>query len=175
MSTVLHPNGFIQHDLSPGVRLHIWSPDLPQAQKVYTPIHDHAFWFESQVMIGKLVHKRYKLMPLPGATHRVYAVEGALLVPTDEVGFAYLTKVDTLLAGETYEFGGPGKYHVTEGEGLTVTVMRKTHSASFSTPRVLVPKHQEPDNDFRRDQYDEALLKSWVRPVLRYLNWKDTA
>ena len=52
----LHGNGFIQLDLGDDQRLHIWSPDLPPAQRVSTQIHDHQF-FDSLPGLRRLARK----------------------------------------------------------------------------------------------------------------------
>lgn len=39
----VHPNGFIQLDISETDRLHVWHPSLPYRQKTFSPVHNHIF------------------------------------------------------------------------------------------------------------------------------------
>src|SRR4051812_43978314 len=49
----VHPNGFIQLDLKPGLRLHVWDVQI-KAQEPPTPVHDHIFDMRSQVLLGQI-------------------------------------------------------------------------------------------------------------------------
>ena len=187
MATLLHPNGFIQHDLPDGARLHVWADDLPPAQLIHTPIHDHTFLFESRVVMGMLIHETFNWLRLEGdaglwfdkegytrgytPTHKLYEVAGALLVDTGRRGIVY--PGETMIHGvyASYGFGGPGHYHDTRGaEGIiTATIMRKVKTDMAPNPTVLIPIGMEPDNDFRRDQYSEERLMPWVKRVLDYM------
>lgn len=185
MSTLMHPNGFLQHDLPDGSRLHIWSPDLPPAQLVHTPIHDHTFIFESRVVMGILEHHEFRAIPtsLPGgsfvrgpgahlpSTHEVYAVKGPCLVPEGHTVNVQPAESHFHGVGASYVFGGPNRYHDTYGaEGtFTATIMRKTQTNLAEYPTVLVPVGMKPDNDFRRGQYSEDFLMFWVNQVLMRL------
>lgn len=166
----LHPNGFIQQELAGGLRLHVWHPDIPQAQVRRSPIHDHTFMFESEVVLGELTHETFYVNDARiDATHEVYAVQRVLLVPTTITVRADSSGKQVFKAGRIYNFGGPGNYHDSRGSGLTATIMTKRQIglAPFST--VLVPIGQEPDNDFRRDQYPPEALRPFVAMVLEQL------
>ena len=52
----VHPNGFIQLDISPRKRFHIWAhPDIPQSgrEDKEEDIHDHVFGFRMQSNLPK--------------------------------------------------------------------------------------------------------------------------
>jgi virulence-associated protein VagC len=55
----VHGNGFMQLDLSPRVRLHVWGDERIPRQTKPTPIHDHTFGFTSLILRGGLKNIRY--------------------------------------------------------------------------------------------------------------------
>lgn len=166
----MHPNGFIQYPLNDGARLHIWSPLLPEAQKVKTPIHDHTFDFMSIIIMGKLEHITYcetahKLAfgddAVLDTTHLLWGAADVLQPTASAVG---LEEADHLFlaSGSRYTLQA-GKFHESRGHGLTATIMTKT--ALFATPwaYVAIPHGVEPDNTFRRDQYSHDYLFEFVQ------------
>lgn len=173
----LHPNGFLQFDLPDGKRLHIWDPDLPKSQDPQTPIHDHTFTFESEVVLGTLAHETYQAAAerfgnSEGMTHRVWAVnDDGLLIPTARTVVLQVAPLTLIGTGSTYTFGGPGNYHDTHGlrDTLTATIMRKVTTGLAPNPEVVVPLGVEPDNAFRRDQYPDTQLWPFVDRVLSLL------
>ena len=159
----LHPNGFVQFDLTPDVRLHIWSPRLPEAQVVKTPIHDHTFNFRSRVLCGSLHHDVYAWVPNnidPGYT--LYAAKPWLtgldtaLITLGENGDMTLLEENTFTPGGEYVFKA-GWFHESYADGLTATVCLKTRKHLREAARVAVPFGQEPDNDFSRYQTKENI------------------
>src|SRR5882672_5609107 len=61
----LHPNGFIQLDLTEDLskRLHVWPDEPLQAQLTRHPIHDHSFDMKSEILAGCLANLIYEFQP----------------------------------------------------------------------------------------------------------------
>lgn len=162
----VHGNGFIQVDLNKEgtKRLHVWDDDVPR-QKVATPIHDHVFNMTSEVILGTLIHE--VLLTHSDSfhgTHKVYRArreEGTQNTTLERVpGIVRLSTRERLILaeGSVYYFEA-GRLHQTDHRGTTATIMEKIDApAGYGTPRVLVPKGEEPDNEFRRDNHDVRLL-----------------
>lgn len=161
----VHGNGFIQLDLTPQRRLHIWGdPRIPR-QVIPSTIHDHTFSFRSVVYVGQLVHREIVLYPhARGAYEMYYAVtnhgEDTRLVKTATRYNAVITAERLLRVGDTYTFEAR-KFHETLSPWLCVTVIDKdgpTLSQGGPNPNVLVPYGLEPDNTFDRYQAKPDLL-----------------
>lgn len=153
----VHGNGFIQLDLTPSRRLHIWGhPDIPK-QATPTPLHDHAFGFTSRILMGILHNDLYRFMPQAHGGYMVHVVnvrdrEDTTLHPTGEVGMIAHAGGATYRAGDTYSMR-PGEIHESTPEGLTVSIIDKvgqTLSQGGPTPRVFVKHGLVPDNMFHR-------------------------
>lgn len=161
----LHPNGFVQYDLPGTRRLHIWSPRLPVAQVVHTPIHDHTFNFRSRVLTGKLHHDVYAWVPeVKNPTHTLFTArpwltgEDTKLISLNESGEMTLLEENVFEEGNEYVFKA-GWFHESYGEGdITATVMEKTRTHLRESARIAVPYGQEPDNDFTRYQTRENVI-----------------
>lgn len=165
----VHPNGFIQLDLTEEVRLHVWHPRLPYRQRTYHPVHDHVFGLVSNVYSGRLVHVHYGIEPDPLGSHvvwRVQAVEGgeeSILLPVDGKRVRlYKVDMDVMQPGEEYTFGAY-EFHETLANEPTLTVMEKfgpdlKTGVNSQGASVAVPYGVEPDNDFRRDAVDVDVL-----------------
>lgn len=177
----LHPNGFIHLNLTPNKRLHIWHPQIPQAQKVYTPIHDHTFYFQSRILTGVLTHTTYGVFALDEDsevyTHRHYAVDTRqeILVPTDHWAEVVKIHEEHHVAGDYYDFGGVGAFHSSESfyHGMTATIMtvkERDHNFPRAKANVLVPRGVEPDNEFRRDGYDVDALMPFVKEAFGHFS-----
>src|SRR5207237_1687020 len=57
----IHGLGFLRLYLSSVQRLHVWNHLL--ATPSATPIHDHPWNFESQIVFGRLINRRYMAVP----------------------------------------------------------------------------------------------------------------
>ncbi len=174
----VHGNGFIQLDLDNRNRLHVWGdPRIPK-QEVSTPIHDHVFGFRSEIIVGRLINMVYKFAPNPFGDYRVYESvvrkgEDTVLEGTPEHGRLYveysqMMSVDgisrgyDILLGQIHESIAP--------DGPTATIITKdaptrAQGASMA-PRVFIPIHLRPDNNFRRDSCDEKMLWQIISDVL---------
>lgn len=165
----LHPNGFIQYDLPSGEgRMHVWHPDLPVAQIVHTPIHDHTFDFTSRIILGRLTHVTFDFCAGAGPYQlhgaRVIRDEDTRLEPLGVFGDMFEDKRRVFDAGDQYSFAH-GRFHLSEGDGLTATIMTKTATGLLPFPRIAVPIGVDPDNNFRRHQYGPDKLMRYVKAV----------
>jgi len=161
----IHGNGFVQLDLTPEMRLHIWNhPDIPK-QKTPTPVHDHMFSFTSRILLGSMINKRYEALTEKDTsvfkpTHKIYTAkvregEDTILVPSSAPVVELIDVGHRLYGcGQTYSME-VGDLHESITEELTATIIVKTGrtlSQGGPSPRVFVPIGMEPDNDFNRYQ-----------------------
>jgi len=180
----VHGNGFIQCDLDPERRLHVWGhPDIPR-QRVHSPVHDHIFDFTSHVLKGRLINVVYDVVvgfnnqslayhmyeaqpPLPGAGH-----DSKLMRLVNETYDVQRHHVDVVNAGDNY-FMQRLWFHESIPAEPTITVIRKSGKTlkddpeSDVQPRVLVRRDQEPDNDFNRHAYDRDFLIHIIDQVMK--------
>lgn len=159
----LHPNGFVQLDLSTTKRLHVWHPQVVRLQKTHHPVHDHMFDMRSTVLRGCLRNFVYELVP--GTTHNIYrakAVGNSETVLQFQAGpWALRTvRMDDIEPGEIYRLRF-AELHDSAAHGITVTIMEKVKQYKYS-PRVAVPVGVLPDNDFRRDTVGAEQLWSII-------------
>lgn len=170
----LHPNGFIQLPLDDDdfERLHIWAPDVPEAQKVSTPIHDHTFDFRSTILLGRLRHTLYRITsPNPTATHTVWVPHGEELVTMEVDVTAEVDKSFVFGQGASYVMSA-GEYHTSapDDDNMVATLMYKSTKKRILMSGVLVPVGTEPDNTFRRDQYSISTLMPFVFRAMRAMS-----
>lgn len=162
----VHGNGFIQLDV-PGSdvhRIHIWPEQKLQTQKVYTGIHNHKFSLKSKVLLGKLIHTQFEdLIEDENGDYKIYKTvprdredKGLILASPHLFKFTN-PQTFQMTAGSEYEFMY-GKFHDSNGSGLTVTLMEKTTVNESIEVIVTCPKHREPDNEFNRYQFSEKVL-----------------
>jgi hypothetical protein len=170
----VHGNGFVQLDLTPTRRLHVWGDSRIPRQIVPTTIHDHTFSFSSIVCRGQLVHREITVRSeFDGAYEMYYAVtnhgEDTRLVRNGERYSALIAAEHLLREGDEYTFE-KFKFHETVAPWLCVTVIDKdglTLSQGGASPNVLVPFGWEPDNTFDRYQTDADLLWQIIDEALR--------
>ena len=164
----VHPNGFIQVDLSAQLRLHVWHPLLPYRQRTYHPVHDHTFDIMSHVYSGRLVNVCYAIVPDEDGTHVRWQVEEVAGTDTElrptggRVRLAY-QYAEPVQPGEGYEFPAY-QFHESMANEPTLTIMEKRNRAGLKEgadcqgASVIVPVGVEPDNEFRREDADPAVL-----------------
>lgn len=175
----VHGNGFVQLDLTPNTRLHVWGDERIPKQASPTPIHDHVFGFTSRVILGTIGNLRYDV-GTPGPVRSMYDAytydvhkavvhdrEDTALVPTGEVVGLQNYPIHWYGTGETYSMR-PGDLHETVVHELTVTVIEKTPPApgQSTQPRIFVPYGRQPDNEFRRYNFEPDLLWQIVADAL---------
>jgi len=163
----VHGNGFIQVDISPDRRLHIWPEDMKAIQATATPIHDHRFSFNSTVLVGCVANISVHCLSNPRGDYQIYEAnprdkEDTRLLPTGNYVKIAPIQDKVVREGKTYCFERY-EFHETRPKGFSVTSMRKSRVDRSWIPRVLVPRGQEPDNEFNR--YDSQ-LKYYIRDAL---------
>jgi len=172
----VHPNGFIQLDLDAARRLHVWHPRLPYRQKTFSPVHDHIFDFDSELLVGRLVNVKYLPKENASGSHQKWQVgliagENTKLMKVDEVRYSlYPVEVNITQPGYVYHME---KYvlHETLTNEPTMTIMTKSNAELTTGPNcqgasVMVPWNEEPDNDFRRDAVDTHILWGLIDETL---------
>jgi len=169
----VHGNGFIQLDMTPTRRLHIWGhPDIPR-QTVSTQLHDHTFGFRSRILMGNLEDVRLEAIPDPkGAymTHRavIRDKEDTVLQPTGERVTMEITSVNVYTAGDYYVMPSLA-IHESKPRGLAVSIIEKTGPSlaqSGPSPRVFVHHGESPDNNFNRYAFPVEELWRIISDVL---------
>ncbi len=168
----VHANGFLQIDITPTVRLHVWGdPRIPR-QHVQTPIHDHAFSFTSRVLVGTLNHRTFSVRPYEGGqlvgtarARTLYQPHRARVRHGEDTVLAPDGAVVTLAEESSSYIGGgsdplentysmePGEFHETVPLGPAVSVIVKrgpTLSQGGPSPTVLLPVGVQPSNEFDR-------------------------
>lgn len=169
----VHGNGFVQVDLTPTRRLHIWGhPEIP-SQKIPTQIHDHAFSFKSRILMGCLQDIRYREVPDPNGLFMIHRVnvrerEDTTLHPTGERVTLQGTSQYHYRSGDEY-LCKAGHIHQSIPKEWTISIIEKTGptlSQGGPSPRVFVEMGLRPDNDFSRYQLSETKLWEIIAEVL---------
>lgn len=163
----VHPNGFIQLDLTDRRRLHLWHREIPR-QKTRTPLHDHVFDMQSSVLSGRMINIEYTIAFTCGvddADLKVYEPNPDVggLVETGERAVELRRDLTLHEAGSSYSVHR-GEFHESIPAGPAVTVIKKSNIASNGqSPCVLIPQGREPDNSF--DRYD-ALTRDAINTFI---------
>lgn len=106
--------------LDDATRLHLWSPLWPDTDPQF--IHSHSYHFRSTVLVGEMISPEYRVESSPEG-------QGSLIVGTvTEEKLQNPIKCDVIPVGEisvkvgdTYEFGGIDRFHVTVCDRLVMT------------------------------------------------------
>lgn len=149
----VHPNGFIQLDLSTKYRLHFWHPAIPR-QKVPTPIHDHIFDMHAVVAQGEMVNLLYKKKRERRRSKREYRAwepnAKGILQPLGLAVDLAVKDCQLVRRGELYRVWA-GEVHQSVPCGPAITVIAKRPgSKEKSSPQIFIPSDTEPDNSFNR-------------------------
>lgn len=177
----VHNNGFIQLDLTPRRRLHIWGhPDIPKSQEK-AMIHDHIFGFRSWALVGKLQNVTYDL-DFNGNKFEIYKPRitngyDSVLEPTG-IFCSLRLKHTTIIAAKgnlenlpDYYNIEPYEFHETFVSEPTATVIEKTgdtlaQNPNGPRPRVLVPVGEKTDRGFSRYSTNTENLWKIIEEVL---------
>lgn len=176
----VHGNGFIQIDLSPDHRLHIWGhPDIPR-QEYSTPVHNHIFNFTSLVLVGLMINTTFRVTAdHENGTHVPWSAQPPLSghdskLTRDMVEQRYSVVKSArkvIYPGEGYFFPAM-VFHETIVTCPTATLITKAgktikdNPTSSVKPTVMVPVGHEPDNEFDRHAHDRDMLMRIVKDVL---------
>jgi hypothetical protein len=171
----VHPNGFIQFDLEPGVlRLNIWPEQpIPGHPGRVHPIHNHSFDLHSVVLIGALTNVTYSLRQERWITpthvlhqaQRINDHDSVIAPISSGAGGLKVLKMDTYHPGQDYSL--PRAWlHDSLPHGLTMTLMWSENPDPVYAPLIAVPVGVEPLNDYKRDGFDENLLWDIIEHAL---------
>jgi|SRR5271157_1905526 len=163
----VHPNGFIQFDVEPGVlRLNIWPDQVIEGHpgRIH-PIHNHSFDLHSVILVGALTNVTYSLRQEAWIkpTHvlhqarRINEHDSVLEPVYSGAGALKVLKMDTYHPGQDYSL--PREWlHDSLPHGLTMTLMWTADPSAVYSPLVAVPVGVPPMNNYKRDAFDENLL-----------------
>ena len=167
----VHPNGFVQLDLTENTKLHIWPEQPIKTVDVQTPHHDHTFSFSSQVILGALQHTVYRPTESESGKFHLYTVY-PFKAQNQETPFVRLddkrydmevVREFIISAGQKYFFEA-FEFHSSQSISLTATIIKVSPFDKSLQARVTCRYDQEPQL-FRRDSFDEEFLWSIVRTV----------
>jgi hypothetical protein len=171
----VHPNGFIQFDIEPGVlRLNVW-PDQPipgHPGRIH-PIHNHSFDLYSVILVGALTNITYNIRQerwvkpthIPHRARRINEHDSVLSPIHSGAGDLKVLKMDTYHPGQDYAL--PRHIlHDSLPHGLTMTLMWAANPDDVYAPVIAVPVGVQPMNTFRRDGFDESLLWGFIERAL---------
>lgn len=162
-----HGNGFVQLELAPNTRLHIWSPKLPPIPGHTATIHDHVWDMYSQVLLGTLIHRHWELTGdakgcKPVDVYSV-GVEGKPGVG-QHIGpdFAAKTGVYEMAAGSSYNFYSQNFHEtVVSPHEWVVTIMRKgSPYVPGARPRIVCARGAVPTDAFDK-QHAPTEQRMW--------------
>lgn len=157
-----HGNGFIQLYLTDdkSKRLHIWSPNFEPQRDHNAQIHDHRFYMNSQILLGRLEHTLYDMIPVeaddPDKTHNIYSIQGASKF---DVGVMHLDTPAIMVMREEFSFKAGTTYEQRDGTFHTsykpcadcyvatlVTKMEPVAEKPRRWARVAVAEHVDVDD-----------------------------
>ena len=166
---VVHPNGFIQLKLPDNRRMHFWDKSIPR-QKTASPIHDHVFDMDSEIVAGTLLHCEIRVHSEPDGFYDLYeavTVEGVetKLVPLQNRVRADYGEWQEFHAGDEYMFPA-GRFHETSDRlGPAISIITKGQTFTTFNPRVLVKHGEKPDNDFERGSFTLVKLLDTISRI----------
>jgi hypothetical protein len=174
----IHPNGFIQLDIAPGFRLHVWTEEKLAQPSVTVSMHDHTFGFDSFVLLGQIGNCIYDIEPSEQGAFHLYQVM-PYIVAEKETPFLLtdgkynLKKIQEFwtIAGKSYHMN-PFVFHETKTKGLAVTVIKVGEFDKTKSARVLCPIDKKPDNFFKRDTVSQEVLWGYIERALTQAQYR---
>lgn len=176
----VHPNGFIQLDITPGkLRLNVWIPDGVFCGSRAHPVHNHSYDIRSTIIRGALTNVPYFDTPaledrathiLHRARHVPGTVNESVLEPLKDKQFVRLFSGTTVtcISGDTYTLQ-KSILHDSLPHGLTATLMRIEQPDPLYGPLVAVPVGVKPHNFHRRETDDRVtlgLMWDWIEQAV---------
>jgi hypothetical protein len=170
----LHELGFIQVIMPNKYRLHAWHPELPRRKCYpYSPIHNHRFSFQSEVLRGMQINQRVRVvMKEKGefGSHVVIAHQGPRSAFGGRESFVdgfcdiELLDIEYYKTGQNYIMTA-GEYHHTPNSGRVVTLMEKLYEGEIHANSIILGGH-EFDQSFDRFQFSPEKLWEFVQRAL---------
>ena len=164
----LHPNGFIQVDLSSDTRVHVWPEEALSTADPYCPIHDHTYGFRSLVDKGSVRNIDLEAIAHEAGEYRLWEIKqwaAERRTPTprfvDDKRYALRPLSDKRhAAGMLYEMQ-PFVFHYSDAEPGTVTIIKILPSEPGRAARIAAHLGVEPDSRFERDVSPERQAELW--------------
>jgi len=168
----LHGLGFIQVKLPANRRLHVWHPDLPRRSCYdHSAIHNHRFSFQSTVIGGVQLNRRFAVCADDSGSHDLISHDG----PRSEKGgrLSYVAgrvkvaahEIERYPAGATY-FMSMLEYHDTPNSDVVITMMEKLSEGKVHASSLVTHGHDF-DQSFDRFQLSESELWAFVTDAFR--------
>lgn len=125
--------GFASAILKDGSALHLWMPEWYTTDMRF--IHSHNHLFKSEVLLGKLEAVEFSVKPNP---------KGVWWFNGENPHSVYLHYVARLEyeKGESYEFGGPDRFHTVTHKGPVMTHYTKLATTIGQNSGFLVRRDQ---------------------------------
>lgn len=177
----VHPNGFVQFDVEPGIlRLNVWPAEpIPGHPGRIHPIHSHSFDIRSRIIAGALTNDVYAFEPSEYGNYVLHVAtrtnaHDSVLAPLEKnfwgqpvpsMGYMVCIGSRTYRPGESYTLDRK-LFHDSIAKGLTATLMTLEKPDKFYAPMVAVPMDVVPMNDYSREAYDEGMLWDIIAQVL---------
>src|SRR5688572_12499486 len=168
----VHPNGFIQLDLAPDERLHIWTEEPLAVRPDGADIHDHTYDFDSEVLEGALRTIVYEVAPSATGDWKVietmpYAATGHAgeLWDADDARYdLHATEECVISAGGKYFFE-KRQFHKSFPVGFTATRMRIHPVDRTLSARLVTPASTPSPPTFYRNCVDPDLLWTEIKKL----------
>lgn len=166
----IHGNGFLQAETACGNKFHVWDKRLPQ-QKVRTLKHNHNHGFESTLLVGDLTWMEFEIINdvHPGSPIYLYTPHQCIprkgkdtrLVPSGPCVGLTIPRTFFLKQGSTYTWPlDMNLYHeVWPADYELVITFVERHNYCDEIPTVLVPRGQQPDNEFDRYAFKDVAIE----------------
>ncbi len=171
----IHPNGFIQLDITENIRLHVWPKENLIKDNIRLPMHDHTFGFDSFVMNGSIGNKIFDITKDQNGTYNLYTVmpyvaikKEGILEKSDGCYSLHETKQFWTNAGESYHMD-PFVFHesqLKQDAEIAVTAIKILPFDKNMSARVLCPINETPIQSFQRDSIDQDTLWNYIEKGL---------
>ncbi len=116
-------------------------------------IHDHSFDFESFVLHGSIINKKYEILRSENLVGYVYNLkfrnEKSRFILNSDNCFLNLTELDIINCGEFYELKSNEFHESIKNQDLTITLLKITKNGD-KTCRIFSPKILSTLSSFER-------------------------
>lgn len=166
-----HGNGFLQFNVTPRARIHIWDKRLPNVRP-YSQVHNHRRGFISNILAGELVNKIYRPVPSPDGDHIVYKCdsENHELVEQGEKAHLMLESSSRWVVGDRYRMGRDQFHTTTAIYCCTVIVQEDIPPLDNATAYSTQPLDKESKTyDRHGDDKFQELLWQVLKDTNEYL------
>jgi len=173
-----HGNGFIQLQIAPDTRIHLWHADFPMMPNQNAYIHDHVWPLWSRVLLGRLTNRTYRLcsgIAAQGKGVDAYYVgnDGPQDTPYDLDAPIFKTGEQRLYEGSAYylpRFALHSSHRMDQNP--VMTIMRKGVVEGNAKATIICPNGEKPYDAFQPETvFPEESLWGCLDNVFRALPW----